>query len=185
MPARPSRSSAVIVAVAIVIAAALLSPVGAVAAGQLVEISSVSGRKADVTRAEQLQTAEASPHQFVRGNGSASDTCSTVLAAPATKAVVVKTIVIDVYAVTSPGPVLLYVGTPSSCNASFLMIVDAATIGTIVLDLEPGVAVPAGGRLSSASSSVDADIAAVGYKVVDTAVPAAVAPAAAPDRALR
>ena len=182
MSARPSRGSAAIIAVAIVVAAALFSPVGAVAAGQLVEISSVSGRKADVTRAEQLQTAEASPHQFIRGFGGTTGGCSTVLTAPSTKAVVVKTIAVDFYSVPTVGYVYLYLGTPTNCPDSFLTAVDTEAVGVTMLDLGPGIAIPAGGRLTVAAANVYAFVTAFGYKVPSEAVPATVADVSAPAR---
>ena len=183
MPARPPRNSALIIAVAIVIAA-LLAPVAAVAAGQLVEISSPSGRKADVTRAEQLQTAEASPHQFVRGWGiiGGDGICRQVLTAPATKAVVIKTVVIDVSSVPGPGgAVWLAVGPPADRCLYPITSMSVDAIGPIVFNLEPGVAVPAGGRLTM-QATVLAGAYAFGYKVADTAVPATVADAPGPAR---
>ena len=183
MPARPPRNSVTILAIAIVIAAALLSPVGAVAAGQLVEISSVSGRKADVTRAEQLQTAEASPHQFVRGvSATSGGSCATLLTAPSTKAIVVKTVVVDIYSATNPGFVLLSVATGATCGTNYVMGVDVDSRGVTELHFEPGVVVPANARFTALANSVGAEVSAYGYKVTDTAVPATVADASPPDR---
>ena len=143
MNARSSRTSATIVAIGLVVAA-IVAPVAATAAGQLVEISSVSGRKADVTRGEQLQVAEASHHQFVRAAiGVGDGSCLAAYTAPATKAVVLKTLVIDFYDVagTSNHGSAVYVG--AACAGTAAVTADTAVEDTDTINLEPGILVPA------------------------------------------
>ena len=170
MATRPSHTSAVIVAIAIV-AAALLAPVAAVAAGQLVEISSASGRKADVTRAEQLQTAEASPHQFIRGYGSTSSICRTVLTAPATKAVVITSAAVSFTSIEGTIRTTLYV-TSGGCDTDSVIVanVHASAAEFKTLDFGPGITVPAGGQLVVTAAGGSTYVAAFGYKVAPSAV---------------
>jgi hypothetical protein len=175
VPARPSRTSALIIAIGIVIAAALLSPVGAVAAGQLVEISSTSGRKADVTRAEQLQVAEASPHQLMRGRGLALNGCANVLTAPSSKAIVVKTVILDFYYMSGTGGHFGVLRIGDTCSSSVVAIIDVTGITTEHVDFGPGVVVPAGQSLWVYAEGGGIDVFPFGYKVPPTAVPATTA----------
>ena len=162
--------SALILGLCIVVAA-VLAPVAAIAAGQLVEISSASGRKAEVTRAEQLQAAEASPHQFIRGiNYPGVGQCRTVLTAPAGKAVVVKAATISMYTTgTTARRVFLYIG--AACSSA---VVDVHAVGVAVehLDFGAGLVVPAGQSLWAYAGDTNAVVSAFGYKVPSTAVPA-------------
>ena len=175
MHARPSRASAVIIGTAIVIGmalAAVLAPVAATAAGQLVEISSTSGRKADVTRSSQLQVAEAAAHTFVRGWNYASGSCVVVLTAPSTKAVVVKSALVN-YAIVDGGSgfVGLHVGT--NCSGGFITYVNAIQPGAQDVDFDPGLVIPAGQSLLLHVSDGDtAHVAAFGYKIPPEAAPA-------------
>ena len=172
MPARPSHTSAVIIAVGIVIAA-ILAPVAATAAGQLVEISSVSGRKADVTRAEQLQVAEASSHQFVRAIGVAEPLqCNPVITAPSTKAIVVKTATVDVDVLVGNAPHYVGLRIGSSCNLADFALFDFAQPGSEHPDFGPGVVIPAGQTLWVRAVQLRTYVSVYGYKVLPTAVPA-------------
>ena len=164
MQARPSRSSAVIIAIGLVVAA-ILAPVAATAAGQLVEISSVSGRKADVTRGEQLQVAEASHHQFVRDTrGVASPNCLAIITAPATKSVIIKTVVIDFYELngTSYHGAAAYVG---GCSGDSVFNADTSVADTEVVNLEPGFLLPAGSTLYVTAYGANIIASVFGYKV--------------------
>ena len=172
MDARPSRSSAVIIAIGLVVAA-IVAPVAATAAGQLVEISSTSGRKADVTRAAQLQAAEASAHQFVRGWHGTGGPCAAIIAAPTSKAVVVKTASVDFVSLNTTGPdqAALIVGT--DCSFPTVDRVTAQSVGSHQLDFGSGLVVPAGQSLllSVTSGGTVAFVSAFGYKVPPDAAP--------------
>jgi hypothetical protein len=175
MSARPPRSSATIIGICIIIGlvlAAIVAPVAATAAGQLVEISSASGRKADVTRAAQLQVAEASPHQLVRGYNSSGGSCVAVLTAPATKAVVVQTAWVDFSDLNGTYDLLgLYVG--SSClGGTVFGAVHTDVVGVQALDFGAGLVVPAGQSLwIIPTNGTGVYVSAFGYKIPPEAAP--------------
>ena len=174
MPARPSHTSAVIIAIGIIVAA-IVAPVAATAAGQLVEISSVSGRRADVTRAEQLQVAEASPHQFVRARGefTTGSGCVNLYTAPSTKAIVVKSLQLNIRASDGNDWINLYV-LNGGCGGSSSEYFDSLTITSrapVARDYEPGIVVPAGSTLiATRDTALWAVVWLNGYKVPSTAV---------------
>jgi hypothetical protein len=172
MPARPSHTSAIIIALGIVIAA-ILAPVAATAAGQLVEISSASGRKADVTRAEQLQVAEASAHQFVHDTASFVGTsCGTILAAPATKAVVIKTATVSFTSIIGTGLHNLTFFEPGEPCGSQMTTLPVTSISIHEVDFGAGLVIPAGGSLSAYSQGATVQVTVFGYKVPPAAAPA-------------
>ena len=173
MPARPSHTSATIIGICIVIAA-ILAPVAATAAGQLVEVSSASGRKADVTRAEQLQTAEASPHQFVRHYTSlVNGGCDNGYTAPATKAIIVKTLHLDAFVSDGSDAVGVYTR-EGGCAGGEAVLVDTITaigVTQVARSYEPGLVIPAGHTMTfTPTSGLGAYAWINGYKVPATAV---------------
>jgi hypothetical protein len=153
----------------------LLLPVGAFAAGSLVEISSPSGRKAQVTKAAQLQTALASPETFVRSRGYADgDTCRQIIAAPAQRGLVITDVHMDVYRVVSPGQgTAVMMSVQSTCEFPIFWH-NPSELGMTALPFASGLAVPAGGGLyAKAVGDVGVEFYTYGYKVPAEAVPAA------------
>jgi hypothetical protein len=110
---------------------------------------------------------------LVRGRAIAPSSCSQILAAPAGKALVIKTIHVDTYSNPSPNQgnyVGIYVG--ASCD-SLALFVNPATLGLTSIPLDPGVTVPAGKSLSALSGgSVGVEVYAMGYTVPASSVPA-------------
>lgn len=166
-----------LVAVALVVGM-VLAPVGAWAAGQLVEVSGPNGVVARVTSAMQLQTAEATPNTFVYGRGFAASNgvCSPVLAIPSTRAMIVKTVVIDTFELPASGPgnlIDIYAG--PDCHPQGLRLRhNPGRIGAETFQLEPGIAVPAGHTLwTMRIGAPSAEVFAHGYSVPKGAVPGA------------
>ena len=157
------------------VAGMALGPVAAQAAGSLVEISSPNGRKAYVTAANQLQTAEATPRQAVRGwvNAGSAGGCVKVLGPPAGKGLMLKTLTMSVVSNPSPGVgdyIAFYVGT--GC-ANYLTHHVPATTGIETINFEPGVTIADGDALYvSLGGDVLGYATAVGYLVPRGAVSA-------------
>jgi hypothetical protein len=148
-------------------------PIGAYAAGSLVEISSASGRKASVSRANQLYVAESSPelHRRALNYVLESRGCVLILAAPAGRALILESASYNTYSNPTPGTgnfINLYVG--SSCTT----VVDQVTpgVGPYQTLFEPGLPVPAGqGVYARAFGGVSANVFIAGYLVPSEAVP--------------
>ena len=123
-------------------------------------------------------TSEAVPSTLVHGRAVNTSTCTQVVAPPAGKALVVKSIHLDTYSVPSPGQssyIGIYTGT--SCN-SLLMFVNPATLGLTSIPLDgAGVGVPAGQALWAWGNSAGAEVYAMGYTVPSAQVPATAAAA--------
>ena len=158
-----------------VVAGMALGPVAVQAAGSLVEISSPNDRKAFVTAANQLQTAEATPKNVVHGWKSLASaaTCARVLGPPAGKALMLKTLTVSVTQNPSPGDTeyaAFYVGT--ECARYLTHHVPAQT-GIETINFEPGVPIPDGEALwMLVGGDVAAYATAVGYLVPRGAVSA-------------
>lgn len=113
---------------------------------------------------------DSDPATFVRGHTSVTS-CVAILTPPVGRAVVVRSIHINVYQNTTPGfgnNVLLYIGT--GCVGGFLEAVNPATIGMVDLSYEPGVIIPAGSSLfANRQNNVAAEVLAIGYSVLASA----------------
>jgi hypothetical protein len=156
----------------------LLAPVGARAAGSLMEISSPSGRRAHVSEANQLYSAETSPEKFRRGYGYVASVggqsgCQPVIRPPADKAMVVKTAIINVKSLNSPTESTWIALSANSTCTSSVMSLRPDFFGAFEYSFGPGVAIPAGGGLYARSQGeVAAYVYAFGYVVPDGAVAA-------------
>ncbi|GAA5141421.1 hypothetical protein GCM10023340_03130 [Nocardioides marinquilinus] len=188
----PSRrlgpfSGAQLTVLLVVALLAVSLPVGAVAAvkASRTAISSADGRKVVGVTGGRLQvqtqppavaTARVAPLADALDPtvvGVLGSTCTTFVTAPARRAVVVTSINVDAYDVPSPpGPgraVFLFRG---DCSTQ-VQTVNPGSVGVTTLEYEPGLVVPAGGRLSALTlGGVAAELTVSGYLVA----PGAVAP---------
>lgn len=162
----------------------LLAPAAAVGAASLVGIVGSNGKRAQVTAANQLQTAPATPSQFRNRWTSISTTCTEVFAAPANKGAVVTLVLFNVFANPSPGSgqwAALF--RDSACTPSppnIITILNPGGIGPIETSFDPGFALRPGGKLyARTNGSVSAEATVRGYLVPKAAVPATT-PAARP-----
>ena len=123
---------------------------------------------------------EAPPSAFVRSRAiAASGGCIPIFTAPADKAIVVKTLLVDTYVNPSPSQldyIAIHLGT--DCGSNVVLFDSTTTVGLESIPLDPGVAVPAGQSLSvRTSGDLRAEVYGMGYTVPAGAVPAAAAPA--------
>ena len=170
---RERRFSGWVVALA-VIAGSLLAPVGVMAAGSLIEISSPSGRVAQVGRAQQLFTAPTSPEWLRRGRAIVGQDvgCRPVIVAPSNRALIVTDVHIDTYSLSAPSQNRwVQLTTRSNCT-QVVEYHNPTAIGTQTLSFGPGLAIPAGaGLYAQAASEVGAEVYGFGYLVPAGAVP--------------
>jgi hypothetical protein len=105
-------------------------------------------------------------------------TCSVLATPPAGRALIIKSIAVDVVGLTSPPGGGTYagfwLGSGSSCE-SFVMDINPPGVGLINQPFEPGLAVPAGKSLMVYSNAISSEVFAFGYSVPASAVPAAAA----------
>jgi hypothetical protein len=113
-----------------------------------------------------------------------SGSCVVVIAPPAGKALVVTSIHVDAYSVSSPGAgkfIIFYRSSDGTCSNSSLdlamEIVNPGVVGVIDLqyDLPGGMPIPAGKALcadNASPASIGAQVTAWGYSVPSTSVPA-------------
>jgi hypothetical protein len=140
---RTKLSGAWLVVIGVAIAG-LLTPAVAVATGQLVQISSPSGRTAQVTKANQLQSAEFGPDRIraVHSSVTPTVTCQSMLSASSTSTTgfVVKSVYINVKSFSGTPTVSLGVSS-SACSFFPDVMVDVTTRGVISVPIEPGIVV--------------------------------------------
>jgi hypothetical protein len=119
---------------------------------------------------DQLQAAAANPANFFAAHGFPSgSSCQPLVTPPAGKALIIKTLVVDAYAVTAVGSgnsVQFGVG---SCG---LQSVNPGGVGVTTVNYEPGIRVPAGGALNSFQAGVQVEVTVTGYLVPASWVPA-------------
>jgi hypothetical protein len=140
----------------------------------------VSGNKVAVDAgrhllvSDQLRAAEATPANLFLAHGySNSNTCTSLASPPAGKALIVKSIIVDAYAVPASGDgraIYFYRG--GGCDSS-LGAVNPASVGVIPISYEPGIAIPAGSSLWTISlNGVSGEITVTGYLVPASWAPA-------------
>ena len=157
----------------------LLLPVGAYAAGSLVEISSSSGRTAQVGRANQLYAAETSPEKYRRGGVTVvSSGCYPLILAADNKALVVNDITVETYSNPSPSQFDWVAAWADVACSDLIGYVTPTGTGLSHFQLGPGLAIPAGGGVYvTQQSEVAAFVTAFGYDVPAVAVSAETAAA--------
>ena len=116
-------------------------------------------------------------------------TCTTVLTAPAGKAIVLDTITIDTLSVTDPPGNGRFVGFytgQAGCNNP-IIDVNPPGVGLITIPLRPGVTIPSGQSLWMIGGNINAQVLFLGHYVAAAAVPASSSPtmsAASPAQSL-
>jgi hypothetical protein len=123
-------------------------------------------------------TSRESPTNLLfRSQAFPSGTCSVLATPPPGRALIIKSIAVDVIGLTSPAGGGTYAGFwlgSSSCE-SFVMDINPPGVGLINQPFEPGLAVPAGKSLWVYSNAISSEVFAFGYSVPASAVPAAAA----------
>jgi hypothetical protein len=152
---------------------ALLAPAAAIGAAGLVRIVGSSGKQAQVTAANQLQTSAAGPSQF-RGfrEGSVSNLCKGAFTVPASKSYVMTGAVLNVYANPTPG-LANWIGLfrDAACSQT-IVLNNAPGLGATVIPFEPGFGVRGGTTIyTQALGGVRGEVYVHGYFVPKAAVP--------------
>jgi hypothetical protein len=157
----------------------LLAPAAAIGAAGLVGIVGSNGKRAQVTPANQLQTAPASPGSYrskwTPGLGNAP--CTAVFAAPSKKGLIVTRMQSNTWTNPTPGAgnfVTLY--RDAACTGSIATIIariNPPGIGIDRVEFEPGFALKAGKKLyAKTDGGVVTDLTMTGYLVPKGSVPA-------------
>jgi hypothetical protein len=160
------------------LAALVVVPAGAAAATiGVTELAGTSGQRAEVTRAGQLDTAQAPPSSFVTRLGGADLTsasqskCVTFPVISSTKAVVIRQFTVTASSVPGTlGSVLLYEG-PNCQPSQVIDQLSYATPGITNLPIDPGIALPKAGTISVSIDGIAALVALFGYTVPASDVP--------------
>jgi hypothetical protein len=165
----------------------LLAPAAAIGAASLVGIVGQSGKRADVTKANQLQVAAATPGQFrgYRETGIAN-TCKPAFTAPTTKSYVMTGVTFNVFQNTTPG-LANWIGLfrDASCTET-IVLHNADGLGGFNVPFEPGFGVRAGQTIyTSALGNVRGELYVYGYLVAKGAVPATTQVSARPGASTR
>jgi len=167
-----------------IVVALLLVPTGVAAKGLKIAgiITGPSGNRAEVTAANQLQVAEASPSSFYENQVLTSGGSYSALATPpAGHSLIIKTIHIAFGGVTPGTSFFGAVVDASNCSGAQVGIIDivdfATTSGETQLSYDPGFTVPSGDVLCAISASGGgAQASDFGYSVPAAAAPSFAAP---------
>ena len=151
------------------------------ATGQLVNIAdgSNAARLAHVNSSGQLQTQvngsitsrEAVPADLYRARTNTNGaSCVPVATPPASSALVIKTVNVDVVSVGGSGSFVTF-SIGAVCGSSFLSDVELTAKGLVTVPFDPGVAIPSGQRLWANVFSANIQVSAFGYKVPGGSLP--------------
>jgi hypothetical protein len=166
--------------VAGVAVAILLIPtaVGAKTVLKYTGIEGTSGNQADVTSAGQLQTAAAGPaaayNQFTLV---ASGTTPVIAVPPAGKALMISSIDVDAWALSTIDPYIeMFIDSSSACTPpgqiTYVGEDDPSASGNTVYPFNPGLPVPSGYYLCAQDESMYSDVTVAGYTIPAGEVPA-------------
>ncbi len=140
--------------VALILAAGLLvgwiaGPRIASAVGSLVTIQNTAGTKAGVTKAHQLQVAEAGPGTFREFAISTADqNCHDVVAVPSNRSFVVKSLSFVVDSASSSGLQVALVYPNGTCTGREMYSASTGVLGSHDVSIEPGFVVGHSGFLT-------------------------------------
>jgi hypothetical protein len=173
---RVSRRVAVVVLVGAALLGAIVAPRVAEAVGSIVTIQGGgSTTKAAVTKANQLQTAEAAPSAFREFTTSSGPTgCLAFGTVPSTKGFIAKSVVLDVPVKAVGGLELVTVYPNGTCTGREMVSAPTSVIGDYSFPFEPGFAVGHGKHFSMkvVSAGAVAAVYVTGYLVPSGDVPA-------------
>jgi len=162
--------------------AAVIAPASAVAASNLVGIVGSNGARAGVTSAGALQTAAASPSNFVAAHSFANDSsCNLVYKVPKHDGLIITSVTFNTYTVPGSGPGI-YTGlhTASNCENSYFLDNNPAGVSETTVPLSPGIALKGGaGVYVETVDGVLGEVYITGYLVPSKAVPSNKVPAIA------
>jgi hypothetical protein len=154
--------------------AAVIAPASAVAASNLVGIVGSNGARAGVTSTGALQTAAASPSNFVAAYNFSSGTCKLIYKVPKHDGLIVRSVTFNAVTVPSTGSGYfagLY--TKSNCSGAYFLDSNPGSVGETTVPLDPGVALKGGtGIYVSTGGGVDTEVYINGYLVPAKAVTA-------------
>jgi hypothetical protein len=156
------------------LAAALIAPASAVAASSLVGIVGGNGARAEVTAADQLQTAETSPANFVAlyASSDVNKACDLFYKVPKGKGLIIQTVTFNAITVTSPGfdtYAALYPS--SSCSTNYFLDSNPSGTGEVSVPLTPGMALTSGTPIALLEEDVYIEVYITGYLVPASDVP--------------
>ena len=162
---------------------ALVMPSVAFAAGALkfTGIEGTSTNKADVSSANQLLTASASPsHYFATADVGLTATAQAIAIPPSGDGLVVTSVELATYSDPSPAAdyVNLSIGN-STCTTFVGPYQHGATpsgIGETIIPFDPGLAIPSGDALCAAGLGLGVYVAVIGYTAPAADIPIAAAP---------
>ena len=123
----------------------------------------------------------AAPSAYWRTSGTAGASCTAIASPPAGKAVILKTVTINLYAAPSGslnGNNFIPVYNNTTCTGSPIWDMTPTQLGPQVMTFEPGVGIPAGQALSTedfSGAGFGIEVYATGYTVSSSAVPASAA----------
>jgi hypothetical protein len=154
------------------LAALIVVPSAAAAATVgVTELAGANGQRAAVTRAGQLTTAEAAPGSYQTRLAGANATagsrsaCVTYPAISASKAFIVREFTVNVTGIAGTlGSVVFYEGANCQPRLGFDQV-SVTTPGLTVLPVDPGIALPRGGKVSVSVGGISALVAVFGYTV--------------------
>jgi hypothetical protein len=150
----------------------------------------VTGVKASVDSSKRLKVGDGSSAMTVDGTTTgpeaaantlfrsatfptSSGNCTPIATPPANKALIIKSVALNTYSVTSPGSGrtgVFYLGT-DGCEV-IVFDINPPGVGLINQPFEPGLGVPAGKRLWVSTNNISAEVYTFGYSVPASAVPA-------------
>jgi len=160
--------------------AAVIAPASAVAASNLVGIVGSNGARAGVTSTGALQTAAASPSNFVAATKAAAGTCQRIYKVPNHNGLVITSVTFNAYTVPASG-IGLYTGlyTKSTCAGPYFLDNNPGGVGETTVPFHTGLALKPGTSIFVESfSGVISEVYINGYLVPAKAVPANRLPAA-------
>ena len=153
--------------------AAIIAPASAVAASNLVGIVGSNGARAGVTSTGALQTAPASPSNFVAAYGITDGTCVPIYKVPRNKGLIITSVTFNTISTPSTGGGYwsgLY--TSSSCTGNYFLDNSPGGTGEITVPLNPGLALTSGtGVYVAPQGGVEIEVYINGYLVPAAAVP--------------
>jgi hypothetical protein len=172
------RKGAGILVLGVMLGALLVPRIASAVANVVTIQGSGSTNRAAVTKAHQIESAEAPPSAFREFSASSGDTsCVTFGAIPSDKGFIAKSVIVNVTLSSSTGFVVAQVWPNGSCSGSDMFSTPTKVVGEYSLQFEPGFAMAHGKHFSL---KVAATGAVVGVYVFGYVVPSGDVPSTTP-----